>query len=354
MTDVAAPRPRPLLRAAGFLVGLAAVGAAGLFMLYGSQGRVSTDNAYVKLDKLNLAAEVSGVIAEVAVRANQPVRRGDLLVRLDDAPYRLAVEEAEAELARARNELEARRAEFAEAEAALARAERDAAFFARELARSEQLSSIAVSESQLDERRQALERARADIRINQQRLSRLRAELGGDPSLPLEAQAVMRAAQARLEQARYQLARTRLVAPVDGVVANEVPQPGEMAPAGLTLVSMLGTDHVWLEANLKETQLGAVREGQPATVHVDAYPEHVFEAEVESLSPASGSEFALIPAQNASGNWVKVVQRVPVRLRLVSGADAPVLRAGMSAEVTIDTRGGSAAPAAGALAATRP
>lgn len=354
MTDAPAPRPRPLLRATGFLLGLAAVAAAVFSMLYGGQGRVSTDNAYVKLDKLNLAAEVSGVIAEVAVRANQPVRRGDLLVRLDDAPYRLAVEEAEAELAQARNALEARRAEYAEAEAALARAERDAAFFARDLERSEQLSSIAVSESQLDERRQALERARADIRINQQRLSSLRAELGGDPSLPLEAQADMRAAQARLERARYQLARTRLVAPVDGVVANEVPQPGEMAPAGLTLVSMLGTDHVWLEANLKETQLGAVREGQRAEVHVDAYPGVVFEAHVESLSAASGSEFALIPPQNASGNWVKVVQRVPVRLRLVEAEGAPLLRAGMSAEVTIDTRGDRAAPAAGALAATRP
>ncbi len=323
---------------------------------------VDTENAYIKADKLSLAAEVSGVVTEVLVRENQPVKAGEVLVVLDDYSYRLAVAEAEAHLAQVKNQLSAKRADHAEARAALEQANQDAEFYQRQLRRNEKLGSVAVSEAQLDESRQLLAQARSRIAITGQKLSSLSAELGGDPGAPMEEQADLRVAQAQLDRARYQLTRTQIIAPVDGIVANNVPQVGELAHNGLTLVSLLSSESLWVEANLKETQLANIRPGQPATVEVDAYPGVIWQAEVDSLSPASGSEFALIPAQNASGNWVKVVQRIPVRLRLLPTEGNPPLRSGMSAEVWIDTQGAAkpsladavGRPVAGQPVASRP
>ncbi len=316
--------------------GIAVALAVAAWCLYDGS-TVDTENAYIKGDKLSLAAEVTGVVAEVLVRENQPVKAGDLLVVLDDYSYRLAVAEAEAHLAQVRNQLSAKRADHAEAEAALEQAKLDAEFYQRQLQRNEKMGSVAVSEAQLDEARQLLTQARSRIAITDQKLSSLTAELGGKPGAPAEEQADLKVAQAQLDRARYQLTLTRIIAPVDGIVANNVPQVGELAHNGLTLVSLLSSEDLWVEANLKETQLANIRPGQLARVAVDAYPGRTWRAEVESLSPASGAEFALIPAQNASGNWVKVVQRVPVRLRLLQTEGNPPLRSGMSAEVWIDT-----------------
>lgn len=323
---------RQLSMGAGIIV----AGLVTLWLIFGGGGSVSTENAYLKADKLTLSSEVSGKIVEVPVRAHQPVEAGQLLVQIEDTPYRIAVAEAEANLALVRNQVEARRADYQEVAANLEQARSDAAFFERQLARSEKMGPSAISESELDQARQELTRARSQIAITTQQLSALRAELGGSPEAPLESQADVRVAQAQLDRARYQLERTRITAPVAGTIANEVPQVGEMAHGGLTLLTLMDTHTVWVEANLKETQLEHIRPGQRASVEVDAYPGLELEAEVESLSPASGSEFALIPAQNASGNWVKVVQRVPVRLRLSLPARDYTLRPGMSAEVHID------------------
>ncbi|WP_205422729.1 HlyD family secretion protein [Seongchinamella sediminis] len=327
-------------RRLGFGAGIAVATAVALWCVLSGRGAVVTENAYVKANKYSLSADVAGRIAAVPVRPNQSVSQGQVLVQLDDTPFRIAVAEAEAHLAQVSNDILARRADYAEAEAQLQQAREDASYFERKLARNEKMGPVAVSESQLDEARQQLSAARSQIAVNRQKLSRLKAELGGDPELPVEQQADIMVAQAQLDDARYKLSRTTLVAPADGIVANEVPQVGEMAPAGFSLISMIGTADVWVEANLKETQLAAVRPGQPARVTVDAYPGREWRAEVESLSPASGSEFALIPAQNASGNWVKVVQRIPVHLRLRGEPGAPLLRAGMSAQVRIDTAAG--------------
>ncbi|MEX2961588.1 HlyD family secretion protein [Microbulbifer sp. TYP-18] len=324
-------------RRLGFAAGILLAALVTAWCLFGGRGSVYTENAYIKADKLSLSSEVSGVIATVAVKANQQVVSGELLLQLDETPFQLAVEEAEAHLSQIRNRLLARRADYAEAVATLQQARNDADYFRRQLERNEKLGRVALSESQLDDSRQQLERAQAKIAINSEKLASLRAELGGNPQAPLEAQADLKVAQAQLDKARYELTQTRILAPVDGVIANEVPQAGEMARAGVGLISMLAAKGIWVEANLKETQLARVRAGQRAEVTLDAYPDFTWQAQVESLSPASGSEFALIPPQNASGNWVKVVQRVPVRLRLYPVQDAPPLRAGMSAQVRIDT-----------------
>jgi len=326
------PLTRKLLGAGGIAVAL----GVGAWCYYGGAD-VDTENAYIKTEKLSLAPEVSGVVTEVLVQANQQVKAGELLVRLDDYSYRLAVAEAEAHLAQVKNQLFSKRADRAEAAAALEQAHLDAEFYLRQLKRNEKMGSIAVSESQLDESRQLLNQARSRIAITDQKLSSLTAELGGKPDAPVEEQADLKVAQAQLDRARYQLSRTQIFAPADGVISNSVPQVGELAHQGLTLVSMMETGDIWVEANLKETQLANIQPGQRARVKIDAYPGREWQAEVESLSPASGSEFALIPAQNASGNWVKVVQRVPVRLRLVQTDGGPLLRSGMSAEVWIDT-----------------
>lgn len=343
-------RSTRILRRLGLGGGALVAAGVAAWLLLGGAGSVHTENAYIKADKIALATDVGGIVTEVPVRANQRVERGQLLVRLDDTPFRLAVAEAEAHLAQVKNQLLARRADYAEVAAALEQAQRDADYYQRQLQRNEKMGPAAVSEAQLDEARQALARSRSQIAINQQKLSSLAAELGGDSGTPLEQQADLQVAQAQLDRARYQLSRTEVFAPADGIIANEVPQVGEMVPSGLTLISMLSTEDSWVEANLKETQLAGVEPGQRATVVIDAYPDTEWRAVVESLSPASGSEFALIPAQNASGNWVKVVQRVPVRLRL-TGADGEQLplRAGMSAEVRIDTsRPGAPLPVAAA------
>ncbi|TDG11425.1 HlyD family secretion protein [Seongchinamella unica] len=318
--------------------GLLVATAVVAWLVLGGRGSVQTANAYIKADKFSLATDVAGIVAEVLVRANQRVEKGQLLVRLDDTPFRLAVEEAEAHLMQVRNQLLARRADYAEAEAALEQAQRDAEYYQRQLQRNEKMGPVAISEAELDEARQQLARARSRISIYRQKLSSLGAELGGDNTTPLDDQADLQVAQAQLDNARYKLSRTEIHAPVDGLIANEVPQVGEMAPSGITLLSMLSTADIWVEANLKETRLAGVEVGQQATVVVDAYPGVEWPAIVESLSPAVGSEFALIPAQNASGNWVKIVQRVPVRLRLLAAEEQKVpLRAGLSAEVRIDT-----------------
>ena len=323
-------------RKVAFALGIVVATAVAGWCIFGGGSSVHTENAYVKADKVSLAPEVSGIVAKVAVRANQRVEKGDLLVQLDETPFQLAVAEAEGHLAQVKNQILARQADYAEAEAELQQAQTDADFYRRQLERNEKLGKVALSESQLDESRQKLDQARARIAINSEKLASLRAELGGSSQIPVEQQADVKVAQAQLDKARYQLARTQIIAPVAGIIANEAPQVGEMAPAGLTVVTMLSTENMWVEANLKETQLEKIRAGQQAEITVDAYPGVKFQALVDSLSAASGSEFALIPPQNASGNWVKVVQRVPVRLRLLPSDDAPVLRAGMSAEVEID------------------
>lgn len=320
----------------GFSLGIALAAAAILWSLYGGRGVVETENAYVKAGKFSLSADVAGLVAEVPVHPNQRVARNQVLVRLDDTSFRLSVAESEAHLAQVRNEVMARRADYAEAEVELTQAMNDVSYYERKLSRNEKMGPVAVSEAQLDDARQQLIAARSKISAYRQKLSSLRAELGGNPDLPLEQQADIMVAQAQLDRARYQLSRTVVRAPEEGFVANEVPQVGEMAAAGLSLVSMISAESVWVEANLKETQLDGVRPGQTARVTVDAYPDHVWMAEVQSLSPASGSEFALIPAQNASGNWVKVVQRIPVHLRLEIHEGEPALRAGMSARVSIE------------------
>lgn len=311
------------------------LGAAWFYLTGGRY--VGTDNAYVQADILSISSEVSGRVVAAPVGTNDLVEAGQLLLAIDAEPYRIALMQAEAQLLAARDEVNALRAAYGTIQAQLKRAQHDVDFQVRELRRLQGLAAENfVSASQIDAAEQKLQMARSEMAALEQEASRIKASLSGDPKLPLEQHPRYLAALAQLDKARLDLARTELRAPKAGVVGSGPPLPGDLVTAGRPLFSLVLLDDIWVDANLKETDLAKVQVGQLATVKVDAYPGRVWQARVGSISPASGAQFSLLPPQNASGNWVKVVQRIPVRLALVANEDQPPLRAGMSAVVSIE------------------
>jgi membrane fusion protein, multidrug efflux system len=340
-----AARPgRGDLRRFAFVVAVALLGpiAAALVggYFYFAGGRfVSTDNAYVKADKIVVSADISGRVVEVFVEADQVVPRGTLLFRIDPEPLRIALARAEAQLAAAIQEVGAIRALYDQKVARLTLAEGDLAYQLQHHERQDALTRTGVvSRSGMDTAERALRNARDQITIATQEIAEVRARLGGDSARPADEQPSVREAHAVRDRAALDLSRTEVRAPVDGIVTNFDLQPGEYVTAGSTVFSIVGTENVWIQANYKETDLTHVKVGQRATVHIDMFPDGPRTAVVASISPATGAEFALLPPQNATGNWVKVVQRLPVRLRLEQSADAATLRAGMSVVVEIDTQ----------------
>jgi membrane fusion protein (multidrug efflux system) len=299
---------------------------------------VSTDDAFVKTDLVPISAQVAGQVASVAVANNQRVEPGQALFALDDSTYRAALDEAEANLGHVRDQVAALRANYTERQATLKSAEEAAAYQQREYERQQRLrTSGAVSEKQLDQARHNYQQAASNADAVRGQIAAILAQLGGSVDTPTEDLPQYRAALAKRDDARIALDRTVVKAPAAGVVANVTIRPGEYVAAGQPIFSLAELDHLWVEANFKETQLTHVADGQSATVEVDAYPGVTWNAKVESVSPASGNEFSVLPAENSSGNWVKVVQRIPVRLAIEPQANAPQLRAGMSVNVEIDT-----------------
>ena len=326
------------LRMALLMLGpLAIAGLGGYF--YMKSGRyVTTENAYVKADLVVISAEVSGQVTEVAVADNQRVAAGDLLFRLDARRFAVARDRLAAELDAARQRVQALKARYGTKLAELAAAERDMEFMTDELRRSESLRARGtISESTVLEDRRLSAQAENRIRIAREQITEVLAELAGDPLLPVDSHPDVQRATADLVRAELDLEATAVRAPTDAIAANVRLQPGEYVEDGDAVLSLVSVAGFWVEANLKETDLTHLREGQAAVLTVDAYPEVEWRAHVASLSPATGAEYALLPPQNASGNWVKVVQRVPVRLEIAPGDDTPPLRAGMSVSVSIDT-----------------
>jgi membrane fusion protein (multidrug efflux system) len=331
------PSRRSLSILAIALIGpLLAALAGGYFYL--ATGRyVSTDNAYVKADKIAVSTDIDGRVVEVLVEADQAVTRGTPLFRIDPQPFRIALDRAEALLSAAILEARSLRALYDQKVARLKFAVGDLAYHQQNHERQESLAkSGVVSRSGMDTAERLLRNARDQIAISEQEIAEVRARLGGDREQVVDAQPSVREARAARDRAALDLARTEIRAPVAGIVTNFDLQPGEYVTAGHVVFSLVGSENVWVQANFKETDLTNVKAGQRATVRVDMYPGKPLTAIVSSISPATGAEFALLPPQNATGNWVKVVQRLPVRLR-IDAADAPALRAGMSVVVQIDT-----------------
>jgi membrane fusion protein, multidrug efflux system len=320
------------------------VGVPVLFVLVGIaiwlQGgqAVGTENAYVKADIAQISAEVSGRVTAVRVRDHAHVRAGDVLVELDPEPFDIALAKAEAELDSARTVVETARATWFETRSELAEVERRAAYLNKQLMRQRDLAAHGVaSATKLEEAETDASVARDRMNVVHRRLERVLTMLSGDPEMPTDQHALVREKKAERDRAALDRARTTIVAPLNGTTVNVRLQPGDQVKASTPLFVLVTDTRPWVEANLKETDLTHVVPGQPVRVVLDMYPDEVWEGQVESISPATGAEFAILPPQNASGNWVKVVQRLPVKIHLTPHANERPLRAGMTATVRIST-----------------
>ncbi|WP_111494622.1 HlyD family secretion protein [Marinobacter bohaiensis] len=315
---------------------LTAVVVGGLISLFGGR-YVSTENAYIGSPLVNIAPQVSGPITRVLVDDNEAVSQGDLMLQIDPAPYRIEVARAEAQLRQAANAINSLKASYATAQEQLAKTEEDVDFAKRELARQQALAKRNLaSQSELSQYQHDYTSAVRQRDANKRELKRIAASLGGDLNLPVEQYPDYQAAAASLEQARLDLAHTRITAPFDGIAAN-TPDPGAYATVSSPLMSLVGNGDLWIDANFKETALTRVHPGQSVNIEVDTYPDREFHGHVASIAQATGAEFSVLPAQNATGNWVKVVQRIPVRIRFDDAGPDDGLRAGMSTVVDIDT-----------------
>ena len=320
------------------LVPIAAVVIAVGYWLHGAR-YVATENAYVKTDIAKLAAEVSGRALEVRAKAHMKVSKGDTLVIIDPEPFRIAVQRAEAELDSARQEVRTLAVTLKEARTELRDAQDRSVYFRKRFERERQLVKRGVtSHARYDEMENDANAADDRVTMARQKVQRVQASLGSELDQPVDSHPLVRTKLAVLEQARLDLERTTVKAPTDGIVVSVPLVAGEQITKAEPLMAIVTDTPPWVEANFKETELTHVRPGQTAKVTLDIYPDITWDAEVQSISPATGAEFAILPPQNASGNWVKVVQRLPVRLWLLPKADAPPLRAGMTATATVDTQ----------------
>ncbi|MCY4468439.1 MAG: HlyD family secretion protein [Thiotrichales bacterium] len=314
--------------------------------IYAESGRyVTTENAYIKSNVVAISSDVSGRVEWVGVDDNTLVREGQILFRLDQQPFKIALERSEAELELMRTQVEHLRADYHEAVAQVAAEEEKVKFLTRQLARQKTLKERKLaSEQAYDVAAHDLSLARRQVRVLRQRVHGVLQSLGGDPAI--EAQEHPRFLRARTErdQAMIALADTTVEAPVDGVVSNMKLQAGEYVEEGHAVFTVIENGKVWVEANLKETQLTHVLEGQTASITVDAYPGVEWPATVDAIAPATGAEFSVLPPQNATGNWVKVVQRIPVLLDVEQPPKGHPLRAGMTVTVAIDTERERAMP----------
>jgi membrane fusion protein (multidrug efflux system) len=287
-----------------------------------------------------ISSNISGRVSEIDVRDNEVVKKGAVLFRIDDAPFRIAVQEAQARQGSARLEVEALQATYRQRQAELTGAEDTLAYQQREYDRQNGLLASGISSQvQVNQLRHALDSARQARNSAREELAAVAANLGGDADISIDSHPSVLQARAVLERAQLNLSYTVIRAPEDGIVAKvEQLQVGNYINASNALFALISTQDVWIEANFKESQLTYMHPGQTATVKIDSYPGELFHARVTSLSPGTGAAFSMLPPENATGNWVKVVQRLPVRLAVIDAPHTLALRAGLSADVSVDTR----------------
>ncbi len=335
-----------------FLLPLALLGAIVAAATYGwdwyVEGRfiVTTDDAYVRADTAVIAAKVSGYVASVAAADNQQVHAGDLLARIDDGDYRLAVEAAQrridtqdATIARIRQQANAQRAVIEQTDAQISASRADEQRAASDYERATRtLQSGSGTAQRLDSALADRDRTVAAVRNAEAAKSAAQANLGVLDAQRVEAEQARSELVTALDRAKRDLSFAEIRAPFDGVVGNRAIQVGQLVQPGSRLLSLVPTQSAFIEANFKETQLTRMKAGQKVSVHVDALPGRIIEGTVESVSPASGAQFSLLPPENATGNFTKIVQRVPVRIRVPASVAAEgVLRPGLSVTADVDT-----------------
>lgn len=329
------------------IAGIIAGGVLGLEWWRVGRFMQETDNAYVKADSVPIRSEITARVTQMLVHDNEPVKAGQLLVQLDDGDAKANLDQAVAALDNSRtgevqsaSQLTLQKAKIDEAKAALdsAKAERDQA--ALHLKRSKSLESRSYASRQSYEDDQVTMRtAEASVAQKQAALVSAQQQLEVYKAQQDAARAEVVSSAADLAYARHQLEKTSIRAPRDGVVGNRSVEVGTMASSYLTLMQLVPVQDAYVVGNYKETQTERMRVGQPVSLEVDAYPDIAFKGVVDSLSPGTGTQFSLLPTDNATGNFNKIVQRVPVRIRLTGPEEAlPRLRAGLSAIPSIDTR----------------
>jgi len=308
---------------------------------YVSGGQImSTDDAYVEADKVGVATDVSGIVKDVDVHENEHVGAGQVLYRLDPLQFQIALDNAKANLAQTALSIEAMKQDYKRMLSDVA-AQQSLVDFDRTTYDSDALllRTHTVSQAVFDQAQATLGNDKNKLESLRQQAQVQLARLSGNPNIEVTQHPQYLQAKAQVDEAQRQLDHTVITAPFAGIV-TDVPAiaPGKYLAASTTAFYLVDTDHVWVDAEPKETELTYVRSGQPVTVTVDTYPNREWHGTVESISPAAAQEFALLPAQNTSGNWVKVVQRVPMRVRVdTTDKNVPPLRAGMSVEIDVDT-----------------
>jgi membrane fusion protein (multidrug efflux system) len=320
------------------LLPIALIAAAGWYVTTGAV--MSTDDAYVDADKVGISTDVSGIVQDVGVRDNQHVTAGQTLYRLEPRQFQIALDNAKANLAETALSIDAMKQDYkrmlSDAAAEQAQLDLDQINYNRQ---SMLLRSGTASQAMFDQAHYTLLDDKSKLESLQQQAATQLARLGGNADIETTQHPQYLQAEAQVDEAQRKLDHTVVKAPFAGLVTN-VPSiaPGKYLAASVTAFYLVAIDHAWVEANPKETQMTYVRPGQAVTVTVDTYPDVQWHGTIESVSPAGAQEFQLLPAQNTSGNWVKVVQRIPVRVRVDTGdAGQPPLRAGMSVEVNVDT-----------------
>ncbi len=340
-------RRRRLILGGALLLGLGVAGWYGEYWWTVGRFTVSTDDAYVYAHNTTIAAKVSGYLATIQVADNNRVRAGDVIATIDDGDYRLAAESAhgkvasqEATVARIDRQIVASRAGVEQAQAQLASAEAGRVRAEAELTRQQALAAKDFASHQALETAQAnRDQARAAVTGAQAALAAAQANVEVTQAQELEAQRTLAELRTGAAKADRDLAFTEIRAPIDGVIGNRAVQTGDYMQTGQRLASLVPLDAVYIDANFKETQLARLRPGQKVAISVDALPEHAIEGTVDSLAPASGAVFSLLPPDNATGNFTKIVQRVPVRVRVPADvATQSLLRPGMSVVVSINTK----------------
>lgn len=325
--------------------GAALVMLATAFFWFTGGSYASTDNAYVHAAKLMVSTDISGIVSEVDVKEGQHVKKGDVLFRVDPKQFQIALDSAKAQLELTRLSIESMKRDYQrilsdiasqEAQVALAKANYDRA--------AELVKTGSTPKATYDQMRATYESGAKQLDSLREQAKVQLARLNGDPNIDPTRHPQYLQVKAQVEEAQRQLDHTIVRAPFNWIATQVAAlQPGTYLvaqTAALTntgAVALVSTDDVWIEANLKETDLTYVKPGDKVSVSVDTYPDREWQGTVESIFPATGSEFSILPAQNTSGNWVKVVQRIAVKIRVKQNADGPVLRAGMSAYVYIDT-----------------
>jgi membrane fusion protein (multidrug efflux system) len=293
----------------------------------------------VQADIVGVSNDISGIVKEVLVHDNQKVQKGDVLFKLDDEPFRIAFDRADAQLGMVKNDLLAMRTNYKDMQAQIEQAKADIALNSLTVDRQQKLVvNNYTAQATLDAAQNTLIASQQKLASLTQQLAGIAVNLNGNPDAPIENHPRYKDALAARNEAARQLSHTVMKAPFAGIVTN-VPslQPGQYLASAATAFNIVSTDHVWVEASPKETELTSVEPGQKVTVTVDTYPGQKWTGTVESISPASASSFSLLPAENSSGNWVKVVQRIPMRIRVENEPGRPQLRVGMSVEVNVDT-----------------